>query len=632
MPRDILLVGRNIKKMISMNAPESDIDQYVTEEGYNPATFSEEHNKVKRLTTQPTQTEEPMTAGGFVGNIPGSAIQTAKAVAQPIIHPIDTGKSMVKLALGTASRFIPSLKKDYAQYANQLGDALLERYGNLENIKKTAYKDPVGFSLDLSTILSGVTAPAKAAGLTKVANITGKAAEITGLVSPVTKLAGKGIQKAVSPYAKKVIPEVRELATKYEIPLMASAISKSPAISILEATAGRGFFGGKIYDRIEQAGRRITQAADDIVTKISSSEDLTTVGKSIVEAKDSYETAWRNTKNQLYDSIDLKPIKVNPQETLDLADKILKKKQDIKEILGTSQDINYFRNIKNRLTYAGTRGGEVSGQAIKSTIRELRNKIHTSTDPIITGNKADLNVLVNAMESDLKTAINIQNPVLGESLRKADTFYQEGLHKLNSQWGKNIEKFRDRPDKILPIIINSKTSVEDIPRMLEVAGVENTPKIQSVLLSEIFKKAKSKTKIGNYETEVFTPTGITSEIKRFGEDKLEKVLTKEQFKSLKEIEILSQAFGKGLQVASGSQTAFIGRIMFLLGQTFTNPLYTMKFILPDVMFSKFVSSNIGQQYLTEGIKAGQKAGKTLIAFAPKTTIPTLATYQAGKIK
>lgn len=45
--RDILVVGKNVKKMISLNAPESDIDTYVKSEGYNPNTFTEQHNAIK---------------------------------------------------------------------------------------------------------------------------------------------------------------------------------------------------------------------------------------------------------------------------------------------------------------------------------------------------------------------------------------------------------------------------------------------------------------------------------------------------------------------------------------------------------------------------------------------------------
>lgn len=53
MARDILIVGRNVKRIQEQNpdpvSREADIDEYVTSEGYNPATFVEAHNKAKLL-------------------------------------------------------------------------------------------------------------------------------------------------------------------------------------------------------------------------------------------------------------------------------------------------------------------------------------------------------------------------------------------------------------------------------------------------------------------------------------------------------------------------------------------------------------------------------------------------------
>jgi len=66
-------------------------------------------------------------------------------------------------------------------------------------------------------------------------------------------------------------------------------------------------------------------------------------------------------------------------------------------------------------------------------------------------------------------------------------------------------------------------------------------------------------------------------------------------------------------VAQGSQTAFLSRMIFDGASAILHPLVFAKIILGDALFSKFVSSNMGQKWLTTGIKF--KSPQNVINFA-----------------
>ena len=73
-----------------------------------------------------------------------------------------------------------------------------------------------------------------------------------------TKLVGGTLQKVgetkkLATFASKVDPAVLETAKRLEIDLPASAISKSKVVNLLETIGGRGFFGTRIADKVENA-------------------------------------------------------------------------------------------------------------------------------------------------------------------------------------------------------------------------------------------------------------------------------------------------------------------------------------------------------------------------------------------
>ncbi len=130
-------------------------------------------------------------------NAPHSAMDFAKNLVHPIIHPVDTLEGIGNLTLGLmqkAGLYGKTEDKTYEHTAEAAGKAVMDRYGSIDNFKKTLAKDPVGVLGDVSTVLTGGgTALAKAPGMLgkvgEAANVVGKVADPLNVVTTPAKLA-----------------------------------------------------------------------------------------------------------------------------------------------------------------------------------------------------------------------------------------------------------------------------------------------------------------------------------------------------------------------------------------------------------------------------------------------------------
>ena len=207
--------------------------------------------KTAKLASQPvssdksTGTDDLQASGardlaGVLGqaalHVPSSAMNFARQVVQPVLHPIKTAESFGNLLQGLSnktdrnialSRGVPSWENGYtaskipsAAYKpegqdEKMVDALkqyaINRYGSIENFKKTLETDPVGLAADLSAVFTGgETALAKAPGiLGKIGKVSGKIGEVTNPVS----LATKGISKVAAPVGRGLAEVVGGLGT-----------------------------------------------------------------------------------------------------------------------------------------------------------------------------------------------------------------------------------------------------------------------------------------------------------------------------------------------------------------------------------------------------------------------------------
>ncbi len=174
----------------------------------------QKYPEYKDLVVQPVQGEEKPSIGGFIGNIGKSGAEAVKNVLTAVLHPINTIEGIAKVLGGaTASTF--TLGQKSTPEFDGLISFLKDRYGSVDNIKKTAYEDPVGFLIDLSTVLdAGGSLLGKLGDVSKISELS-KAGEVVSKAGEITNpavIAGKGL-KAIANKAGNVASEAAGFVT-----------------------------------------------------------------------------------------------------------------------------------------------------------------------------------------------------------------------------------------------------------------------------------------------------------------------------------------------------------------------------------------------------------------------------------
>jgi hypothetical protein len=154
-----------------------------------PNPWEMEWEVVEEETSEDKKIPEQKSVGGFLKNIPGSAA----GVVDPFIHPLSTIEGLGKTALGGMEKMYnatnPSTKlQGNSKYFDAALEGLMDRYGSMEAVKETAYKDPVGLMSDIAAIISGGSALAAkgALGLSRGAgSVINRAARAGSLASPL---------------------------------------------------------------------------------------------------------------------------------------------------------------------------------------------------------------------------------------------------------------------------------------------------------------------------------------------------------------------------------------------------------------------------------------------------------------
>lgn len=140
-------------------------------------------------------------ASGAFKNLPRSAVQLVKDMVHPIMHPVDTAKTVGELGLGVMQKAIPG-EQSSEPTANAVGQFLMDRYGGAAEIKRTLATDPAGILSDLSMFFSGGAA---AAG--RVPALGGKVTKAVGAAADFMDPIAAPV-KAASSVSKSYLPDV----------------------------------------------------------------------------------------------------------------------------------------------------------------------------------------------------------------------------------------------------------------------------------------------------------------------------------------------------------------------------------------------------------------------------------------
>jgi hypothetical protein len=158
-----------------------------------------------------------------IQNIPGSAVQFGKGIAEAVTSPVKTAGSLLDIAAGGVNLALPEPVRNFlakidtdpaatqraVNAAQQFGGVYKQRYGSVDALKRTIAEDPVGAVADLSTVFSGGAgaargaaaataraAPSVSAGATQAANMMTRAAAATNPINVLAKPA-RGAAKII---------------------------------------------------------------------------------------------------------------------------------------------------------------------------------------------------------------------------------------------------------------------------------------------------------------------------------------------------------------------------------------------------------------------------------------------------
>jgi hypothetical protein len=137
-----------------------------------------------------------------ISNIPSSAGRFAGDLAQPIMHPIETATNLKDLGLGVAEKAGLVSGTEHIPHADAVGKFFADRYGGIENLKRTLAEDPVGVAADLSMLFTGGET-----GLARIPGLVGETARAVGsagrAIDPLAA-AAKGVKMAGSGAAEVI--------------------------------------------------------------------------------------------------------------------------------------------------------------------------------------------------------------------------------------------------------------------------------------------------------------------------------------------------------------------------------------------------------------------------------------------
>lgn len=249
--------------------------------------FLKEYNPSKNTLTQ------------ALSNVDESGLQLLNDIVTPLLSPIQTAKDLKELGSSVINLFREG-EQGNEDLARQVGQFFKNRYGGIENIKRTFATDPVGMLSDVSIILTGGATLAPKASAT--ANVLSKASKIT---SPIETGIGMGIGKSAS-IGGEGVKQVSGVLTGTGAGALDTAIKTGKNYG----TGATAFIKEKLFGKKSIAKDKQKAFTDAQSGKITAEDIATDFDNSVKKIKDAKDIDYTNALKELK----LQDIKINPNE------------------------------------------------------------------------------------------------------------------------------------------------------------------------------------------------------------------------------------------------------------------------------------------------------------------------------
>ncbi len=205
-----------------------------------------------------------------VSGFGASAKREAMAIWDAVSSPIETAKTVGQLGYGILQNTLPDEvvqligeDEESQQLASAVGEYFADRYGGIENIKRTVATDSAGFMADLAGVLSG--GATIAAKVVATAAKAGRGAKLVGVPAALEKYAK---------YASRIDPITSGLAVAGKIAKVGNKKLIAPAIATtLSFTSGTGREAvSQAYKAGKEGGDAVKRFRDSLTGKADPTE------------------------------------------------------------------------------------------------------------------------------------------------------------------------------------------------------------------------------------------------------------------------------------------------------------------------------------------------------------------------
>jgi PIN domain nuclease of toxin-antitoxin system len=379
----------------------------------------------------------------FTEKLPESAGKAIEGLKQGVIHPIKTAKTLGQVAIGEIEKLSPvwNVLKSAGIVQGESSDekiatAVNKVYGGrISHPLKTAYEDPVGFAMDLSTLLSGVGGALGKVGevgeigkLSEAGNILSKAGEV---IDPLTQ-AGKAVGKGII------------------------AISKGTGRLLGE---GLGITTGAGYGAIKQAFEHPTPAYTKALRGETTGEDVVNSAReslgAIKQSRHEEYVSKLNTLKKSSQQLDISPIirevrdQLNKFNIVKKADGTLDFSRSVIRFDKSAQDT--INTIYNEMKTFGTKAGDrtvIGVDNLKRSFQDLyspSSNVRAFTSAVSNGTRKVLSKVegYDKMASDYASKTEqIDSIMKGLSLGETKSI-DTAIRKLTSVFRQNNEFRKD---------------------------------------------------------------------------------------------------------------------------------------------------------------------------------------------
>ncbi len=602
--------------------------QKALQAGYTP-------QQIKLAVARAGQTQpQKKTLGGFARNVVGSGANAVGGIASSIVNIANpnmeknTVANLGKLGLGVAQLAIPGEQGQEGR-ARAVGDFYKQRYGGWDNIGNTLYNDPVGAALDVSAVAGGAGAALKGAGAaSKVSGLTRAGNTLSRLGSTIDPLqaVGRGVGSVTRPVGNAVknvargtnvvdntadIMRLRKIAAKEGVSLPLSATTNNQFVRQGETMTAKGLFGKGVSDRFNAASnmpdemlRRVTEPNIGDTSAIKNS-----LGQSVRSNLKSFSKGFKDTAGEIYDQVDstLGDAPVTPTKTQQVISNLYDQQRQSAVPQGAAQQLleSIYYNLENTDTYS----------KLNQTRKDL-GQLMKSSDPVATGQQAQLKAIYSAIQNDLDTVVNTSPEARTAYIAKQgmDAKWNEFRTLLNKQEGKNI--------------LGDITDIEDIvPRIYRPNNVSSIKRLKQFVLPQTFKELGDtlltdmvNSTVGN--DGLISPRRWQAMIKRWDKPTLTEALGAGGVRKLEEIskvvddaQFAKTQIGSATKAFNGSQTAMLANTGIgagsLTGSILTlNPVPILSYLGANALGAGVFGTQAGRNMLSGSAK--------MPSFAPAT--------------